>query len=104
VPDQSLEVVDDELRTFAKALRGTADKVTASANAVRGVSYNVTTWGIVGQLFSIAARNATNGAGSELDKGASSIRDAATGVDNSAQAYADNEENIAINGFGGNKQ
>lgn len=97
------QVEEGELRAFANALRTTADNMTASANAVRGVSYSVTTWGIVGQLFSIAARNATNDAGEKLDKGAGSVRDAATGVDNSAQAYHDNDHFIATAGFGGGK-
>jgi len=104
VPDEGYAVVEAELRTFAKSLRSTADKVSGSANAVRGVSYSVTTWGIVGQLFSIGARKATGEAGASLDKGAASIRDAATGVDNSAQAYADNDSHIATNGFGGGNQ
>ncbi|SMD00463.1 type VII secretion target [Kibdelosporangium aridum] len=103
MPDQSFAVVDDELRAFAKALRDTADKVNSSANVVRGVSYNVTTWGIVGQLFSIGARKATGDASAALEKGANSIRDAATGVDNSAQAYADNDTFLANNNFGGNQ-
>lgn len=96
-------VQEGELRTFANALHTTADNMAGSANAVRGVSYNVTTWGIVGQLFSIAARKATNDAGEKLDKGAGSVRDAAAGVDNSAQAYHDNEHFIANTGLGGGK-
>jgi hypothetical protein len=103
VAGEGYEVAEGELRTFANALRDTADKMTASANAVRGVSYGVTTWGIVGQLFSIAARNATNDAGGKLDTGAASVRDAAQGVDNSAQAYHDNDHFIADTGFGGGK-
>jgi hypothetical protein len=95
------EVAEGELRTFANALRTTADSITASANAVRGVSYGVTTWGIVGQLFAIGARKATDEAAGKLDKGAASVRDAATGVDNSAQAYNDNDNFIATDGFGG---
>ncbi|MET0132803.1 MAG: type VII secretion target [Kibdelosporangium sp.] len=97
------EVAEGELRAFANALRTTADSLTSSANAVRGVSYGVTTWGIVGQLFAIGARNATNDAAGKLDKGAASVRDAATGTDNSAQAYHDNDEFIATKGFGGGK-
>jgi len=31
------------------------------------------------------------------------VRDAASGVDNSAQAYHDNDNFIATNGFGGGK-
>ena len=96
-------VVEGELRTFANALRQTADNVAASANNVRNISYDVTTWGIVGQLFSIAARKATGDAAGSLDKGAASVRDAASGVDNSAQAYHDNDNFIATNGFGGGK-
>ncbi|MCE7009196.1 hypothetical protein LWC34_41240 [Kibdelosporangium philippinense] len=103
MPDQSYAVVTDELRTFAKSLRDTAEKVTTSAAAVRGVSYNVTTWGIVGQLFSIGARKATGDASAALEKGAASIRDAATGVDNSAQAYTDNDTFLVNNNFGGDK-
>ncbi|CAM4186525.1 type VII secretion target [Kibdelosporangium persicum] len=104
MPDKGYTVVEGELRAFASALRSTADKVSGSANAVRNVSYSVTTWGIVGQLFSISARKATGDAAASLDKGAASIRDAATGVDNSAQAYADNDSHIATNGFGGGDQ
>jgi hypothetical protein len=103
VAADGFHVDQGELRTFANALRTTADNMAGSANAVRGVSYSVTTWGIVGQLFSIAARKATNDAGGKLDKGAGSVRDAATGVDNSAQAYHDNDQFIATTGFGGGK-
>lgn len=100
MPEPGYAVVEGELRTFANSLRSTADKLSASANAVRGVSYGVTTWGIVGQLFSIGARKATGEAAEKLDKGAASVRDAATGVDNSAQTYADTDTFIATKGFG----
>jgi hypothetical protein len=100
VPEPGYAVAEGELRAFANSLRSTADKLNASANAVRGVSYGVTTWGIVGQLFSIGARKATGEAAEKLDKGAESIRDAAKGTDNSAQAYVDNDTFIATKGFG----
>lgn len=103
MPADGYEVAEGELRTFASALNGTADKMSASAGAVRGVSYNVTTWGVFGQFFSIAARNATNGAAGQLDKGAGSVRDAATGVDDTAQSYVDVDSHFAENVFGGGK-
>jgi hypothetical protein len=79
LPDPGYAVNTDEPHTFAGSLRSTADKLDASANAVRGVSYSVTTWGIVGQLFSIKARESTNGAADKLSKAAGRVRDAATG-------------------------
>lgn len=101
MPAEGFEVQEAELRAFATALRGTADKLGAAAGAVRGVSYGVTTWGIVGQLFSIAARKATGEAADQLDRGAGSVREAATGVDHTAQSYVDTDGAIASGSFGG---
>lgn len=95
------EVVDAELREFAKALTGTADKLAGSANAVRGVSYSVTTWGItLGQIPKKFAEDATKNAGRALDEAAQRIRDASTGVENTRALYDDVDKFLADNQFG----
>lgn len=99
---EGFEVAEGELRTYANALRGTADKLGASAGAVRGVSYGVTTWGILGQPFAWSTRGHTDDAANQVDKGATSVRDTATGVDNTAQTYVDTDGSISTR-FGGDK-
>lgn len=97
----SFEVVDAELREFSKALSGTADKMAGSANAVRGVSYSVTTWGItLGQIPRAFAEKATNNAGRALDEAAQRIRDASQGVENTRALYEDVDTFLASNQFG----
>jgi hypothetical protein len=99
---EGFEVAEGELRTFANSLRGMADKLAGSAGAVRGVSYGITTWGIVGQPFAWATKDKTNDAAGQVDKGATSVRDTATGVDNTAQTYVDTDGSISTR-FGGDK-
>lgn len=95
------QVVDSELREFAKALNSTADKMASSANAVRGVSYSVTTWGItLGQIPRAFAESATNNAGRALDEAAQRIRDASQGVENTRALYEDVDTFLADNQFG----
>jgi hypothetical protein len=102
VASEGFEVVDSELRDFAKALGGTADKLAASAGAVRGVSYGVTTWGITfGQICRAFAEKATSNAAAKLDEAAARVRDASTGVTNTAQLYEDVDTFLAENPFGG---
>lgn len=104
MPSEGFEVVDSELREFAKALGGTADKMAASAGAVRGVSYSPTTWGITLGLIPMGfAMKATNNASANLDKAAARIRDAATGVENTAGLYEDVDTFLADNVFGKDK-
>jgi hypothetical protein len=104
VASEGFEVVDGELREFAKALGGTADKIAASAGAVRGVSYSPTTWGITLGLIPMGfAMKATNDASAKLDEAAERVRDAATGVENTAALYEDVDTFLAKNEFGGDK-
>lgn len=101
---EGFEVVDSELREFAKALGSTAEKMAASAGAVRGVSYGPTTWGItLGQIPKVFAEKATSNAAAKLDEAAGRIRDAAAGVENTAGLYEDVDTFLAKNQFGGGK-
>lgn len=101
MPGEGFEVVDSELRAFAKALSATADKMAASAAAVRGVSYGPTTWGItLGQIPRAFAQAATDNAAGKLDQAAARIRDAATGVENTAGLYEDVDTFLARHQFG----
>ncbi|MCT2585515.1 hypothetical protein [Actinophytocola gossypii] len=101
--DDGYTVAENELRTFAKDLNSTADTLTACAGAVRGVSYGITTWGIVGEMFAVKnVRDATNSAGDDLEACSSSLRDTSKGVDNTIQTYLNVEEDIAGR-FGGDK-
>lgn len=104
MPAEGFQVVDSELREFAKALASTADKMAGSASAVRGVSYGPTTWGItLGQIPKTFAEAATNNASAKLDQAAARIRDAAAGVENTAGLYEDVDTFLATNQFGGGR-
>jgi hypothetical protein len=105
MPADGFEVIDSELREFAKALQGTADKLAASAGNVRGVSYSPTTWGImpVGLICLGIAKSGTDSAGGALDKAATGVRDASAGVENTADLYEDVDGFIAEHHFGSDK-
>lgn len=88
---EGFEVVDAELREFAKSLASTGEKLKASASAVRGVSYSAQTFGIVLSSLIIreVCRRSTNGAADALDGASGQLDNASTGLDNTAQVYQD---------------
>ena len=81
------EVKPDDLDTFATNLQSLVDSVAESKNVLNSVHFDPLVFGIIGQFFSIAARNKVNEAKDCIAKYEGSLSAAVENTKLTAQTY-----------------
>jgi translation elongation factor EF-1beta len=81
------EVKPDDIDTFATNLESLVGELSASKDVLNGVHFDPLVFGIIGQFFSIAARNKVNEAKDCIAKYEGSIATAKDNTKLTAESY-----------------
>lgn len=89
------QVVPGELTTHADSVNGFGDQLSAAGDKGRGVDLGIGTYGIIGQAFSGGVRSNIAETGGSIDEMGTALKDAATGLRESAKAYQQMDQDNA---------
>ncbi|MCI2418637.1 ESX-1 secretion-associated protein [Saccharopolyspora sp. K220] len=91
----SFTVTPHRLATHGEYLSGLADQIDAAGKSGGGIDFGIESFGLVGQIFSLDARETSRRAAIEIGKFAEHTRKLATGVDDCAKDYRQTDDDIA---------
>ncbi|MGP4018519.1 type VII secretion target [Saccharopolyspora sp. 5N708] len=89
-------VTPHHLATHGEYLNGLADRIAAAGESGGGVDFGIESFGIVGQVFSVDARETSQRAAIEIGKFAEHTRKLATGVNDCAADYRQTDDDVAL--------
>jgi translation elongation factor EF-1beta len=95
VVSPGFEVVPDDLDTFATNLDELVAQLEESKNVLNGVHFDPLVFGIIGQFFSIAARNKVAEAKECIGKYEEGLRSARENTKQTAKTYREAERGNA---------